>query len=29
MRAEHKKLIEVKTAKESEWFNKMSGFYNT
>jgi len=28
LRKEYEQLMEVKTAKEKEWYSKMSGFYN-
>lgn len=29
MRDEYNKLMDVKNAKEKEWYSKMSGFYNS
>lgn len=29
LREEHKKLMDIKQAKEIEWRSKMSGFYNS
>ena len=28
LRTEYQKLLEIKTAKEREWYSKMKGFYN-